>query len=110
MNTMTSASTPKALLLAVFDELGEEPFFHLDVTKQAQRVDAASLLGLLECAFNSFEVPARSERLAPFFAPAIAAAEALDAGAVFTAVTEIRAVCQADADAWFAVHGDDLVV
>jgi hypothetical protein len=106
---MPPTVTPKSLLLSALDEVGEEPLFQLDPVKQQRAIEAASLYAILERGFNVFDVPVRSERRESLFAAASVAAEALDACAVRAAVIEIAAVCRADADAWFAAHGDEAV-
>ncbi len=103
MSTRTT-TTPKTLLLAALDASGSTPFFHYDVGVQRQRVEAASLLKILECAFNFDEVPARSEWLAPFFARVLAAVEAGDVDTVNAVLDEIVSACLADADACLAAY------
>jgi len=100
----TRIFTPKALLLAGLDAAGKSPFFHFDFATQQQRVEAASLLGILECAFDADEVPTRSERLAPLFAKVIVAVEALNVSAVSAGIADIKAECLVIADAWFAAN------
>ena len=101
----TQIFTPKDLLLSgLVDAAGKLPFFHFDVATQQQRVAAASLLGILECAFDADEVSTRSERLAPLFAKVIAAAEALNVAVVSAGIAEIKAECLVIADAWFAAN------
>jgi hypothetical protein len=100
--TNPAASIAKALLLRALDEIGAEAFFSFDHAQQQRATEAASLLDILECAFNLMEVPARSERLAPLFAKVVTAAEAHATAAVNERVAEIQSVLWGDAAAWLA--------
>lgn len=99
-----SQRVAKGLLFELLEELGLEPFFHFDWDKQKSARAAASLGDILREAFNEDDVPERGVMLAPHFATAMAAAEALDPDGLTKALRAIEAACMTYSNAVLAFH------
>jgi hypothetical protein len=89
----TRPDQAKALLMRLLEEAGVEPFFHFELEQQERRVKAATLLEILESAFNLHDSAERCILLAPHFEVAIAQANRGDERTLRRALAAVREAC-----------------